>query len=184
MILNLAPRRRAASASARISLAWATSRRQRSRSSAYSQVGRVSATLEKVETLSSEAYWSSLELSVPNARGALERLIEAVDPLGVYPEVLGSLNLKWARPAGVNPVNLATSPRQAHFGRMPQRGRPRKSWLGSMQKRLPRSAVTCARCRRAANGRHREATADKGGARSPPSVDSRHAAPHQGNLPS
>ena len=34
-----------------------------------SQVGRLSATLEKVETLSSEAYWSALESSVPNARG-------------------------------------------------------------------------------------------------------------------
>ena len=70
-----------------------------------SQVGRLSATLEKVETLSSEAYWSALESSVPNARAALERLIEAVDPLGVT-RVPGSLNLKWARPAGGDPVNL------------------------------------------------------------------------------
>jgi hypothetical protein len=61
---------------------------------------------EKVETLSSEAYWSALQASTPSARPALERLIEAAEPLGVYSEFRASLMLKWARPAGASPVNL------------------------------------------------------------------------------
>ena len=36
----------------------------------------------------------------------MERLIDAAEPLGVYPEFRASLNLKWARPAGSSPVNL------------------------------------------------------------------------------
>jgi hypothetical protein len=61
---------------------------------------------DKVETLSSEAYWSALQSSVPNSRPAVERFIEAVEAFGVYPEFLSSLIFKWARPAGGTPVNL------------------------------------------------------------------------------
>jgi hypothetical protein len=71
-----------------------------------SSAGQAAPAAEKVETLSSEAYWSALQASTPNARPALERLIEAAEPLGVYPEFRASLNLKWPRPAGNSPVNL------------------------------------------------------------------------------
>jgi hypothetical protein len=71
-----------------------------------SSTGQLASAPEKVETLSSEAYWSALQASIPGARPALERLIETSEPLGVYPEFRASLNLKWARPAGSSPVNL------------------------------------------------------------------------------
>jgi hypothetical protein len=71
-----------------------------------SSAGQAAPVSEKVETLSSEAYWSALQASTPGARPALERLIEAAESLGVYPEFRASLNLKWARPAGASPVNL------------------------------------------------------------------------------
>ena len=57
------------------------------------------------ETLTSEAYWRSLEAEVPGARVALERLIGAAEPLGVYGDFLKTLNLKWQRPEH-KPVNL------------------------------------------------------------------------------
>jgi hypothetical protein len=57
------------------------------------------------ETLSSETYWDALDARVPGARSALEHLIEGAGPLGVYPEFLKSLNLKWDRPGG-KAVNL------------------------------------------------------------------------------
>jgi len=48
-------------------------------------------------------------------------------------------------------VSLATSTRQAHCGRMPQRGGPRTSWLGNTLRNLRWcSALTCKRC----PGRH------------------------------
>jgi hypothetical protein len=71
-----------------------------------SSAGQAAPASEEVETLSSEAYWSALQASTPNARPAMERLIEATEPLGVYPEFRASLNLKWPRPAGNSPVNL------------------------------------------------------------------------------
>jgi hypothetical protein len=40
------------------------------------------------ETLTSDAYWSSLEAAVPGARAALEKLIAAAEPLGVYGDFL------------------------------------------------------------------------------------------------
>lgn len=57
------------------------------------------------ETLSTDAYWRALEVKVPGVRAGLEALIAAVEPLGVYPEFLKSLNLKWQRPDH-KPVNL------------------------------------------------------------------------------
>ena len=68
--------------------------------------GQAAPVSEKVETLSSEAYWLALHASTPHARPALERLIETAEPLGVYPEFQASLNLKRARPAGSSPVNV------------------------------------------------------------------------------
>ena len=56
-------------------------------------------------TLSTEAFWESLEVRVPGATGALEKLIRDVEPEGVYPEFLKSLVFRWDRP-GVRPVNL------------------------------------------------------------------------------
>jgi hypothetical protein len=53
-----------------------------------SQTEKVPASVEKVEILSSEAYWSALESSVPNVRATLERLIEAVIPLECIPTSL------------------------------------------------------------------------------------------------
>ncbi|MBN9562354.1 MAG: hypothetical protein J0H14_16755 [Alphaproteobacteria bacterium] len=57
------------------------------------------------ETLSVQAYWQALDTKIPGAQAALEALIRAAEPLGVYPESLKSLNLKWSRP-GARPVNL------------------------------------------------------------------------------
>ena len=57
------------------------------------------------ETLGVNAYWQALEAKVPGARDALEELIVAMQPLGVYPDFLKSLNLKWQRP-DQKPVNL------------------------------------------------------------------------------
>lgn len=58
------------------------------------------------ETLSSEQYWDALEKAVPGGRKVLEAVIEQAKPIGVYPEFLGSLNLKWERPGGEKPLNL------------------------------------------------------------------------------
>ncbi len=57
------------------------------------------------ETIGIQNYWAKLEAKVPGARVALERLVLAAEPFGVYPEFLKSLNLKWARP-DQKPVNL------------------------------------------------------------------------------
>jgi hypothetical protein len=57
------------------------------------------------ESLSSTQYWDALEKSTPGARAALEALIVAAEPLGIYPDFLATLNLKWDRP-GAKPVNL------------------------------------------------------------------------------
>ena len=57
------------------------------------------------ETVSTQQYWDALESKLPGARSAIEKLIAAAEPLGVYPELLGTLNLKWQRPGG-KPVNL------------------------------------------------------------------------------
>lgn len=57
------------------------------------------------DTLAADAYWQALETKVPGARTALEKLLAAAEPLGVYPDLLGSLNLKWAQP-DKKPVNL------------------------------------------------------------------------------
>jgi hypothetical protein len=54
---------------------------------------------------STEAYWEVLESKTPGARAALEKLLEAAEPLGVYPEFLGTLNLKLRRQRGRD-VNL------------------------------------------------------------------------------
>jgi hypothetical protein len=51
------------------------------------------------------AYWARLEQSAPGLRAPLTRLIEAARPLGVQPEFLGSLNLKWPG-LGEKPLNL------------------------------------------------------------------------------
>lgn len=58
------------------------------------------------ETLSADACWAALESKVSGARAALEGLIKEVEPLGVYPDMLGSLNLKWERSNGNKPLNL------------------------------------------------------------------------------
>jgi hypothetical protein len=57
------------------------------------------------ETVGIASYWEALEAKVPVARAAVEKLIKKVEPLGVYPEFLKSVNFKWARPGG-KPVNL------------------------------------------------------------------------------
>lgn len=57
------------------------------------------------EMPSADAYWQALEAKVPGARAALEKLIAAAEPLGVYPALLGTLNLKWQRPDH-KPLNL------------------------------------------------------------------------------
>jgi len=57
------------------------------------------------DTLAADAYWQALETKVPGARAALEKLLAAAEPLGVYPDLLGTLNLKWAQP-DKKPVNL------------------------------------------------------------------------------
>ena len=57
------------------------------------------------ETLSTESYWQTLEGKAPGAQKALEKLITDAESMGVYPEFLGSLNLKLARPGG-KPLNL------------------------------------------------------------------------------
>lgn len=57
------------------------------------------------ETLGADKYWHALESNVPGARAALERLLAAAEPLEVFPELLGTLNLKWQR-ADKKPVNL------------------------------------------------------------------------------
>ncbi|MBV8523499.1 MAG: hypothetical protein JOY71_15475 [Acetobacteraceae bacterium] len=57
------------------------------------------------ETIGSDAYWDALEAKVPGARKALEHLIQLAEPLGVYPEFLKSLSLKWDRGSGKT-VNL------------------------------------------------------------------------------
>jgi hypothetical protein len=57
------------------------------------------------ETLSSERFWAALEEQVTGARASFERLISAASEIGVYPEFLKSLNLKWDQPGG-KAVNL------------------------------------------------------------------------------
>lgn len=57
------------------------------------------------ENIGVSTYWETLEAKTPGAKAALERLIKAVEPFGVYPEFLKTLNFKWARP-GKKPVNL------------------------------------------------------------------------------
>jgi hypothetical protein len=57
------------------------------------------------ETLSSDAFWQELEVKVPDARPPLGKLIQDAEQLGVYPEFLKSLMLKWDRANG-KAVNL------------------------------------------------------------------------------
>ncbi len=64
------------------------------------------AVAERAESLSSDAYWQALEGNAPGARGPLEKLIDDVAELGVYPEFKASLILKWDRPEADKPVNL------------------------------------------------------------------------------
>ena len=52
-----------------------------------------------------EGYWETLEKHTPGIRAELEHFIKLAEPLGVYPEMLGSLNLKCPRSQG-RPVNL------------------------------------------------------------------------------
>jgi hypothetical protein len=66
----------------------------------------VAAIAEHTESLSSDAYWQALEANAPGARGPLQKLIDDVAELGVYPEFKASLNLKWDRPEADKPVNL------------------------------------------------------------------------------
>jgi hypothetical protein len=61
---------------------------------------------EQSTTLSSETFWDRLERIVPGSRTALERLLASVKPIGVFPDVLAGLNLKWERPASGKNVNL------------------------------------------------------------------------------
>jgi hypothetical protein len=57
------------------------------------------------ETLSAENYWDALEHRVPGARKGLEKFIQDVAPLGVYPDFLKSLVLRWDV-SGSKSVNL------------------------------------------------------------------------------
>jgi hypothetical protein len=57
------------------------------------------------ESLGITAYWEALEAKVPGAKAAIESLIRKVEPLGVYPEFLKSVNFKWDRPGGKS-INL------------------------------------------------------------------------------
>ena len=55
--------------------------------------------------VATETYWDALEAKIPGARTALETLVTSAAALGVEPELLGSLNLRWQRPDS-KPVNL------------------------------------------------------------------------------
>jgi hypothetical protein len=57
------------------------------------------------ETVGISSYWEALEAKVPGARKAIENLVAAVEPTGIYPDFLKSVNFKWARPGG-KPINL------------------------------------------------------------------------------
>lgn len=52
------------------------------------------------ESLSAENYWDALELKVPGSRTALETFIEKLEPLGVYPDFLKSMILRFDRISG------------------------------------------------------------------------------------
>lgn len=57
------------------------------------------------ETLGADKFWHTLETKTPGARSELEKLLRKAEPLGVVPEMLASLNIKWPR-ADKKPVNL------------------------------------------------------------------------------
>jgi hypothetical protein len=61
---------------------------------------------ERTESIASETYWQALEASAPGVRAPLQRLIDDVAELGVYPEFRASLNLKWDRPELGKSINL------------------------------------------------------------------------------
>lgn len=73
---------------------------------AASAIPSLIATAESAGSLSADAFWQALQERAGAVQPALEQLIQAAEPLGVYPEYLRSLNLKWDRPAEGNPVNL------------------------------------------------------------------------------
>jgi hypothetical protein len=77
-------------------------------------VGAREETLPVAKTISTETYWEALETKVPGAKKALERLIQDAEPLGVYPDFLRSLNLKWDRPGG-KAVNLGYIDQRSSF---------------------------------------------------------------------
>lgn len=57
------------------------------------------------ETLSTENFWEALEGKVPGARSALEQLLVKLEPLGVYPDFLKWLVLRFDRDTGKS-INL------------------------------------------------------------------------------
>jgi len=60
------------------------------------------------ETMSTNSYWDDLaaKTKLPGARAALEKLLGDVEPLGVYPDFMSTLNIRWTRP-NQKPVILA-----------------------------------------------------------------------------
>lgn len=57
------------------------------------------------ETLGEDNYWQALEARIPGARAALDKLIKDVEPIGVVPDFLKSLILRYHRP-GFKPISF------------------------------------------------------------------------------
>lgn len=62
---------------------------------------------QRPDDMTSDAYWTALEAKLPGARLKLEKFLEDVSVLGVYPEFKASLNLRWDLPTGDRPINLS-----------------------------------------------------------------------------
>jgi hypothetical protein len=118
-------------------------------------VGAREETLPVAKTISAETYWEALETKVPGAKKALERLSQDAEPLGVYPDFLRSLNLKWDRP-GVRRSTWDTSingPLSRLYGPMLRPWRLPASWHIPMCRISRRhGAVMCVRCQLAKLG--------------------------------
>lgn len=56
--------------------------------------------------MSADAYWEALSAKIPDARPALEALLNELQKLGVAPDFQASLNLKWDAPERGKPINF------------------------------------------------------------------------------
>lgn len=58
------------------------------------------------ETITEQSFWEALAARNPILPGAIREFIASVEPLGVYAEMLATLNLKWQADDAEKPINL------------------------------------------------------------------------------